>query len=158
MSAPRLTLSVLDLIPVQTNQTSSQALSATLALAERAEALGYHRFWVAEHHNMQAVASTNPPVLMALIGARTSRIRIGSGGVMLPNHSPLVIAEQLALLEAAFPGRVELGLGRAPGSDPVITALLRSSGAVSDPEAFEQNVRDIGALLSPEGAALRLSS
>jgi luciferase family oxidoreductase group 1 len=158
MSDPRLTLSVLDLIPVQTHQTSSQALSATLALAERAEALGYHRFWVAEHHNMQAVASTNPPVLMALVGARTSKIRIGSGGVMLPNHSPLVVAEQLALLEAAFPGRVDLGLGRAPGSDPVITALLRSSGAVSDPDAFEQNVRDIGALLSPEGAALRLSS
>jgi len=158
MNDARLTLSVLDLIPVQSNQTSSQALAATLALAHRAESLGYHRFWVAEHHNMAAVASTNPPLLMALIGARTSRIRIGSGGVMLPNHSPLVIAEQAALLEAAFPGRVDLGLGRAPGSDPVITALLRSSGAVSDPDAFESNLQDIAALLSTKGAALRLRS
>jgi luciferase family oxidoreductase group 1 len=156
MTHARLTLSVLDLIPVHTHQTSSQALAATIAVAQRAEALGYHRFWVAEHHNMPAVASTNPPVLLGLIGARTSRIRLGSGGVMLPNHSPLVVAEQFALLEAAFPGRVDLGLGRAPGSDPVITALLRSSGAVSDADAFESNLQDIAALLSPGGAALRL--
>ena len=158
MTHARLTLSVLDLIPVHTGQTSGQALSATLSLAQRAEALGYHRYWVAEHHNMEAVASTNPAVLLGLIGSRTQRIRLGSGGVMLPNHAPLVVAEQFALLEAAFPGRVDLGLGRAPGSDPVITALLRQSGAVSEVDAFERNILDIGALLNPEGAALQLRS
>jgi luciferase family oxidoreductase group 1 len=156
MNPPWLTLSVLDLIPVHTGQTSGEALAATIALARRAEALGYHRFWVAEHHNMQAVASTNPAVLLGLLGSRTSRIRLGSGGVMLPNHAPLVVAEQFALLEAAFPGRVDLGLGRAPGSDPVITSLLRMSGAVSDPNAFESNLQDIAALLEPDGAALRM--
>ncbi len=158
MTDSRLTLSVLDLIPVHTSQTTAQALTATLALAQRAEALGYHRYWVAEHHNMEAVASTNPAVLLGLIGSRTQRIRLGSGGVMLPNHAPLVVAEQFALLEAAFPGRLDLGLGRAPGSDPVITALLRQSGAVSEVDAFERNITDIGALLNPEGAALQLRS
>ena len=156
MHSPSLALSVLDLIPVHTGQTSGQALAATIRLAQRAEALGYRRFWVAEHHNMQAVASTNPAVLLGLVGSRTERIRLGSGGVMLPNHAPLVVAEQFALLEAAFPGRVDLGLGRAPGSDPVITSLLRMSGAVSDPGAFESNIQDIAALLEPDGAALRM--
>ncbi len=153
----RLKLSVLDLIPVRSNQSSGDAIAATIALAQRAEELGYERFWVAEHHNMPAVAATNPPVLMGIIAAKTSRIRVGSGGVMLPNHSPLVIAEQFAALEAAFPGRVDLGIGRAPGSDPVITALLRSSGATSDVDAFPSNVRDIATLLNPDGATLQLS-
>ncbi len=158
MTTRPLDLSVLDLIPVRSNQTSTQAVAASIALAEQADALGYTRYWVAEHHNMPAVASTNPPVLIGILAANTRRIRIGSGGVMLPNHAPLVVAEQFAILEAAFPGRIDLGLGRAPGSDPVITALLRSTGAVSDVDEFPTNIRDIEALLKPDGAGLRLSS
>lgn len=153
-TTPRL--SVLDLVPVRTNQSSGDAIAASVALAKRADDLGYERFWIAEHHNMPAVAATNPPVLMGVIAANTGRIRVGSGGVMLPNHSPLVVAEQFAALEAAFPGRIDLGIGRAPGSDPVITALLRSSGATSDVDAFPDNVRDIGLLLNPDGATLRI--
>ena len=155
-TTPRL--SALDLVPVRTNQSSSDAIAASVALAKRADELGYERFWIAEHHNMPAVAATNPPVLIGVIAASTGRIRVGSGGVMLPNHSPLVIAEQFAALEAAFPGRIDLGIGRAPGSDPVITALLRSSGATSDVDAFPDNVRDIGLLLNPDGATLRIGA
>jgi luciferase family oxidoreductase group 1 len=118
-------LSVLDLVPVRTGQTSAQAVAASLDLVAHADALGLRRYWFAEHHNMPAVASTTPPVLAAAAAACTRRIRIGSGGVMLPNHSPLVVAEQFAALEALAPGRVDLGIGRAPGSDPLITQLLR---------------------------------
>ncbi|TFD26843.1 LLM class flavin-dependent oxidoreductase [Cryobacterium cryoconiti] len=158
MSTSALSLSVLDLIPVRTPQSSAQAIAAAVRLAQSADRLGYTRYWVAEHHNMQAVASTNPPVLIGILAARTERIRVGSGGVMLPNHSPLVIAEQFGILEAAFPGRIDLGLGRAPGSDPMITALLRSSGAVSEVDAFPRNIADIAALLHPDGASLSLTS
>ncbi len=153
-----LALSVLDLVPVRTGQTSAQAVTASLALVAAADRLGYRRYWFAEHHNMPAVASTTPPVLAAAAAARTARIRLGSGGVMLPNHSPLVVAEQFAALEAIAPGRIDLGLGRAPGSDPVITQLLRQSGTTSDVERFPEHVRDIAALLSPDGAALRFTS
>lgn len=151
-------LSVLDLIPVRSNQTSADAMAASIELAKVADGLGFERFWVAEHHNMPAVASTNPAVLIGILAANTSRIRVGSGGVMLPNHSPLVVAEQFAILEAAFPGRIDLGLGRAPGSDPVITSLLRSSGTTSDVDAFERNVQDIQTLLDADGASLQLPS
>ena len=157
MTTP-LSLSVLDLIPVRTNQTSADALAASIALAQRADELGYRRYWVAEHHNMAAVASTNQAVLIGILAANTKRIKVGSGGVMLPNHAPLVVAEQFAILEAAFPGRIDLGIGRAPGSDPVITSFLRMTGTTSDVDAFPQNVQDIAALLDPEGAALRLQS
>jgi luciferase family oxidoreductase group 1 len=153
-----ITLSVLDLVPVRADQTSADAVAASLALVETAERLGYARYWFAEHHNMPAVASTTPPVLAAAAAARTSRIRVGSGGVMLPNHSPLVVAEQFAALEAIAPGRVDLGIGRAPGSDPVITQLLRTSGTTSDVERFPDHVRDILALVSPEGASLQFAS
>ncbi len=158
MTSLPLALSVLDLVPVRTGQTSADAFAASLALAQRADELGFSRYWVAEHHNMPSVASTNPPVFLGIVAASTTRIRVGSGGVMLPNHSPLVIAEQFGILEAAFPGRIDVGLGRAPGSDPVITALLRSSGAVSDVDAFAQNIADIEALLNPAGASFTLSS
>jgi len=157
MTTP-LSLSVLDLIPVRSNQTSSDALTASVSLAKRADELGFRRYWVAEHHNMAAVASTNPAVLIGILAASTERIRVGSGGVMLPNHSPLVVAEQFAILEAAFPGRIDLGIGRAPGSDPVITSFLRMTGTTSDVDAFPQNVQDIAALIDPEGASLRLPS
>lgn len=155
MTSPAL--SVLDLVPVRTGQTSAEAITASLALAQRADGLGYRRYWFAEHHNMPAVASTTPPVLVAAAAARTARIRVGSGGVMLPNHSPLVVAEQFAALEALAPGRIDLGIGRAPGSDPVITQLLRMSGTTSDVDRFPDHIRDILALASPEGASVRLA-
>ncbi len=162
MSRSELQLSVLDLVPVRAGakiaQTSAQAVAASLALAQRADDLGLRRYWFAEHHNMPAVASTSPPVLIAAAAARTTRIRVGSGGVMLPNHSPLVVAEQFAALEALAPGRIDLGIGRAPGSDPVITQLLRMSGTTSDVERFPDHIRDIVALLSPEGASIRFAS
>ena len=154
-SAPHL--SVLDLVPVRAGQTSAQAVAASLALVARADALGFARYWFAEHHNMPAVASTTPPVLIAAAAARTERIRVGSGGVMLPNHAPLIVAEQFAALEALAPGRIDLGIGRAPGSDPVITQLLRMSGTTSDVERFPEHVRDIAALVSAEGASVRLA-
>jgi len=153
-TSPRL--SVLDLVPVRTGQSSPQALAASLALVRRADELGFERYWFAEHHNMAAVAASTPPVMIAAAAAATERIRVGSGGVMLPNHAPLVVAEQFAALEALAPGRVDLGIGRAPGSDPVVTALLRQSGPTSDVERFPQHVRDILALMSPDGATLRL--
>ncbi|WEK60947.1 MAG: LLM class flavin-dependent oxidoreductase [Candidatus Microbacterium colombiense] len=151
-------LSVLDLVPVRTGQTSAEAVAASLSLAAAADRLGYRRYWFAEHHNMPAVASTTPPVLIAAAASRTERIRLGSGGVMLPNHAPLIVAEQFAALEAIAPGRIDLGLGRAPGSDPVITQLLRGSGTTSDVEQFPRNVQDIAALVSGEGATVRFTS
>ena len=153
-----LNLSILDLVPVRSRQTSAQAVAASLDLAARADELGYARYWFAEHHNMPAVASTTPPVLAAAAAARTTRIRVGSGGVMLPNHSPLVVAEQFAALEALAPGRIDLGIGRAPGSDPVITQLLRMSGTTSDVERFPQHVHDIRALVSAKGATVQFTS
>lgn len=151
-------LSVLDLVPVRTGQTSTEAVAASLALAARADELGYRRYWFAEHHNMPAVASTAPPVLIAAAATRTSRIRVGSGGVMLPNHAPLIVAEQFAALEAIAPGRIDLGIGRAPGSDPVITQLLHRTGATSDVNRFPDHVLDIVALGSAEGATVRFTS
>lgn len=155
-STPRL--SVLDLVPVRSGQTSAGAVAASVRLAQLADRLGYVRYWFAEHHNMPAVASTTPPVLIAATAAQTERIRVGSGGVMLPNHAPLVVAEQFAALEALAPGRIDLGIGRAPGSDPVITQLLRVSGPTADVDRFPDHVADILSLLSPGGATLRLTS
>ncbi|MBN9193718.1 MsnO8 family LLM class oxidoreductase [Microbacterium sp.] len=151
-------LSVLDLVPVRAGQTSADAVAASLALASRADELGLRRYWFAEHHNMPAVASTTPPVLIAAAATRTRRIRVGSGGVMLPNHAPLVVAEQFAALEALAPGRIDLGIGRAPGSDPVVTQLLRMSGTTSDVERFPDHIRDIRAIVSPEGATIEFAS
>jgi luciferase family oxidoreductase group 1 len=155
-TTPRL--SVLDLVPVRTGQTSRGAVAASMQLARAADRLGYERYWFAEHHNMPAVASTTPPVLIAAAASVTERIRMGSGGVMLPNHAPLVVAEQFAALEAIAPGRIDLGIGRAPGSDPVITQLLRISGPTADVDRFPDHIADIMSLLSPEGANLRLTS
>lgn len=151
-------LSVLDLVPVRTGQTSAQAVMASMALARRADELGFRRYWFAEHHNMPAVASTSPPVLIAAAATQTTRIRVGSGGVMLPNHAPLIVAEQFAALEALAPGRVDLGIGRAPGSDPVITQLLRRSGTTSEVEQFPQHITDILKLVGSEGATVRFTS
>ncbi|MEV6972363.1 LLM class flavin-dependent oxidoreductase [Kitasatospora sp. NPDC093806] len=118
-------LSILDLATVGVGYTPAQALSVTTDLARSAEKWGYHRFWVAEHHGMPGVASSTPAVLLAHLGAHTTTLRLGSGGVMLPNHAPLAIAEQFGLLEALHPGRIDLGLGRAPGTDPATARALR---------------------------------
>ncbi len=127
-------LSVLELAGVGVGSSVGEALATTTELAVRAEQLGYHRFWVAEHHGMPAVASSAPAVLLAHVAARTSTIRVGSGGVMLPNHAPMVVAEQFGTLEALHPGRIDLGLGRAPGSDQLTAFALRRrmDGAGSD--------------------------
>jgi luciferase family oxidoreductase group 1 len=140
-------LSVLDLALVTEGGSTAEALAATTTLAQRAEELGYQRFWVAEHHNMPAVASTTPPVLMAHLAARTSRIRIGSGGIMLPNHTPLIVAEHIAALEALHPGRIDLGLGRAPGSDPGTTMAIRRSNSPFGVDDYPRDVLDLMGLL-----------
>jgi luciferase family oxidoreductase group 1 len=150
-------LSVLDLVPVRSDQTSADALAAMRELARAADELGFHRYWVAEHHNMPAVAATNPPVLVAMVAAATRRLRVGSGGLMLPNHAPLVVAEQFALLEAAYPGRIDLGLGRAPGTDPVTSFALRhGAGGVTDDAVsrFPDYISDILTMMAPEGAQI----
>src|ERR1035441_8430718 len=118
-------LSVLDLATVATGSTPAKALRETTAMAQVVERLGYRRLWAAEHHAMAAIASSAPAVLIAHLANATSPLRIGSGGVMLPNHSPLVVAEQFGTLEALHPGRIDLGLGRAPGTDHVTARALR---------------------------------
>ncbi|MDQ2651348.1 MAG: MsnO8 family LLM class oxidoreductase, partial [Actinomycetota bacterium] len=144
-------LSVLDLIPTRSGQTTADALESSAALARIADSLGFERYWVAEHHNMAAVASTVPAVIIPYLGAGTRRIRFGSGGVMLPNHSALAVAEQFALLESMFPGRIDLGIGRAPGTDQVTAFLLRGAGAADAAADFPQEVDLIARLLGLDG-------
>jgi luciferase family oxidoreductase group 1 len=153
---PTIPLSVLDLAPVRQNGTISDALANSLDLARHVEKLGYNRFWVAEHHNMPGIASSATSVLIGYLAGGTSTIRVGSGGVMLPNHAPLVIAEQFGTLEALYPGRIDLGLGRAPGTDPTTMRALRRD-LVDDDNAFPQNVQELLALLAPaaDGQKLR---
>lgn len=123
----QLPLSVLDLSPVGAGVAPSQAIRDSVELARTAERLGYTRYWVAEHHNMASIATSAPEVLIAHIAAVTQRIRVGSGGIMIPNHTPLRVVEIFRTLEALYPGRIDLGLGRAPGTDPVTSAALRRS-------------------------------
>lgn len=136
MSVP---LSVLDLAPVRAGGTAAEALAGTTRLARRADELGFKRFWVAEHHNIPSVASSAPEVLIAHLAARTQRIRVGSGGVMLPNHAPLAVAERFGMLEALHPDRIDLGLGRAPGTDQRTALALRSTS----PERFEEQLAQL---------------
>lgn len=143
----RQPLSALDLSLVPAGTTSNEALAATTALARRADARGFSRFWVAEHHNMSAVASAAPPVLIAHLAASTERIAVGSGGVMLPNHAPFVVAEQFAMLEALHPGRIDLGIGRAPGTDRNTMLALRRNMNPIDVDEFPQHVLDVLGLL-----------
>jgi len=150
-------LSVLDLVPVRAGQTTADAITASVSLARTADELGFTRYWVAEHHNMPAVAATNPPVLIAILAGATRRIRVGSGGVMLPNHTPLVIAEQFALLEAAFPGRIDLGVGRAPGSDPVTNHVLRNGRGQDQVDTFADDLTALSLMMQPEGVHLSLA-
>lgn len=143
----KIPLSILDLASVGVARSSTQALADATTLAQAADRLGYARFWVAEHHNMPSVASTNPPVLMAHLAAATERIKVGSGGVMLPNHAPLVVAEQFALLEALHPGRVDLGIGRAPGTDGATAQALRRHTDAMSVEDFPLHVLEAMAML-----------
>lgn len=146
-------LSVLDLVPVRSDQSTVDALAATVRLAQTADRLGYTRYWLAEHHNMPSVGATSPPVLIAYLAAQTTQVRLGSGGVMLPNHAPLAVAEQFALLEAAAPGRIDLGIGRAPGSDPVTSLALRGPAGRDDRdiENFPEYLDDVVALMGARG-------
>jgi luciferase family oxidoreductase group 1 len=146
----RIRLSILDLAPIGRGQTASDSFAASVALARKAEELGYHRVWYAEHHNMPSIASSATSVLIAHVGAQTSSIRLGAGGIMLPNHSPLVIAEQFGTLAAMYPGRIDLGLGRAPGSDQQTTYALRRDPRLAD--RFPQDVLELQGFLA--GASL----
>src|SRR5436190_19365014 len=125
--APAVPLSVLDLAPVVQGSNAATALRNSMELVRLAERLGYERYWVAEHHNMPGIASSSPAVLIAHLASVTSTMRIGSGGVMLPNHTSLVVAEQFGMLEALHPGRIDLGIGRAPGTDQITAQALRRS-------------------------------
>ncbi len=135
----KIPISVLDLVPIVEGGSASQSFRNSIELAQNAERLGYTRYWVAEHHSMPGIASAATSVVIARIASETSSIRVGAGGIMLPNHAPLVIAEQFATLEAMFPGRIDLGLGRAPGSDKVTAHALRRSLEVDDfPRLLEE--------------------
>jgi luciferase family oxidoreductase group 1 len=139
-------LSVLDLAPIVEHGSAAETFRHTLDLAQHAERWGYARFWLAEHHNMPGIGSAATAVLIAHVGAGTSRIRVGAGGIMLPNHSPLQIAEQFGTLESLFPGRVDLGLGRAPGTDRAATVALRRT-LNSNPDEFPRDVLEVMAFL-----------
>jgi luciferase family oxidoreductase group 1 len=155
---PAVPLSVLDLAPVVSGRSATDALLGTRELARHVERLGFTRFWVAEHHNMPGIASSAPTVLIADVAASTERIRVGSGGVMLPNHPPLVVAEQFGTLAALHPGRIDLGLGRAPGTDQsTARALRRSVDALSDDDFPQQLSELIGFLTGtfPDGHPYR---
>src|ERR1700678_3531201 len=136
--------SVLDLSPVAEGSTVADALARTLDLARHAERWGYRRYWLAEHHSMPGIASAATSVVIAHVAGGTSTIRVGSGGVMLPNHAPLVIAEQFGTLESLFPGRIDLGLGRAPGTDPLTARALRR-GLADSADSFPQDVMELQA-------------
>jgi luciferase family oxidoreductase group 1 len=142
-------ISVLDLVPVVEGEGPHEALLKSADLIRHAERLGYTRYWVAEHHNMVGIASAATSVVIGHLAAATSTIRVGAGGVMLPNHAPLVIAEQFGTLEALFPGRIDLGLGRAPGTDQLTLRALRRSPMSSD--SFPQDVLELQALFAPAG-------
>jgi luciferase family oxidoreductase group 1 len=141
--------SLLDLAPVAEGGSAAEALGNTMRLAQQAEALGFTRFWLAEHHNIPGVASSATAILIGQVAARTTRIRVGSGGIMLPNHAPLIVAEQFGTLETLFPGRIDLGLGRAPGTDPQTARALRRDAFAGD--AFPDQVAELQGYLAPAG-------
>ncbi|WP_326640507.1 LLM class flavin-dependent oxidoreductase [Streptosporangium sp. NBC_01755] len=148
-------LSILELAVVGSGVTPTETLEASTELARRAEEWGYHRIWVAEHHGMPSVASSSPAVLIAHLAAATRSIRLGSGGVMLPNHAPLIVAEQFGTLHALHPGRIDLGLGRAPGTDPATARALRRNGP--DADDFPEQLAELTAFLDgsfPQGHSL----
>jgi luciferase family oxidoreductase group 1 len=142
-------LSVLDLAPITRDSDAATALRNSLDLARHAERLGYRRYWVAEHHNMPGIASAATAVVIGHLATGTSTLRIGAGGIMLPNHAPLVIAEQFGTLESLFPGRIDLGLGRAPGTDQLTARALRRTLA-TNPDEFPRDVAELMAYFTPE--------
>jgi len=148
-------LSVLDLVPVRQGLTPREALQESAALARHVEGLGYTRFWVAEHHNMEGIASAATAVVIGHLASHTATIRVGSGGIMLPNHSPLVVAEQFGTLASLYPGRIDLGLGRAPGTDRATLRALRRDAMAA--ESFPDDILELQAFLAPAapGQAIR---
>src|ERR1700676_1863625 len=151
-------LSALDLSPVTTGGSGASALCNTLDLAQLADRLGYTRYWVAEHHNLPSVASSAPDIMIGQIAAMTERIRVGSGGVMLPNHAPRNVAERFHVLEALFPGRIDLGIGRAPGTDPITSLALRRRQDIRDDDDFLERFEELilfGQHGFPEGHTFR---
>lgn len=152
LSAP---FSILDLAPIPQGSDTRAALANTLDLAQHAEEWGYNRYWVAEHHNMPGIASSATAVVIGHIAGGTQSIRVGSGGVMLPNHAPLVVAEQFGTLEALYPNRIDLGLGRAPGTDQLTMRALRRDSA-KNADSFPQDVQELQRYLGPEQAGQRV--
>ena len=148
-------LSVLDLSPIVEGSDAAGALRNTLDLARHAEAWGFRRYWLAEHHNMPGIASAATSIVIAHVANGTSTIRVGAGGIMLPNHSPLAIAEQFGTLESLYPGRIDLGLGRAPGSDGVTARALRRHALVDEAEAFPQDVLELIAYFRGDDGPVR---
>ncbi|MEH3040837.1 MAG: LLM class flavin-dependent oxidoreductase [Sphingomonas paucimobilis] len=142
--------SMLDLVPVRQGGTTGEALAAAADLAAHAEAEGFHRYWVAEHHGMPGIASAATAVVIGHVAAATRAIRVGAGGIMLPNHAPLSVAEQFGTLDALYPGRIDLGLGRAPGSDQIVAQALRRT-LDSDPNAFPQDVVELQSYFADDG-------
>ncbi|HEX7034303.1 MAG TPA: LLM class flavin-dependent oxidoreductase [Pseudomonadales bacterium] len=149
-------LSILDLATIPEGATAADAFARSLDLAQHAERWGYRRFWLAEHHNMVGIASAATSVVICHVAGGTRTIRVGAGGIMLPNHSPLVIAEQFGTLETLFPGRIDLGLGRAPGTDQLTLRALRRSPSAA--EAFPQDVMELQALLGPAQPGQRIQA
>lgn len=147
-SSGRIPISVLDVVPVFEGGSATGALRDTVALAPRLEALGYHRYWVAEHHNTPSLATSAPGILIGRLAAATTTLRVGSGGVLLPNHAPLVVAEQFGTLEALHPGRVDLGLGRAPGTDPVTARALRRAPERGEDD-FGRQIDELSGYFAP---------
>lgn len=141
ISRPKL--SVLDLCPIPSGSTGSQALQSTLDLARWTESLGYTRYWLAEHHNFPGLASSSPEIMIGQVAAVTKHIRVGSGGIMLPNHTPLKVAESFRLLESLYPGRIDLGLGRAPGTDALTALALRRSREAVTADDFPEQLGDL---------------
>lgn len=149
-------ISILDLAPITAGSTAAQSLRNTLDLAQHAEKWGYNRYWLAEHHNMPGIASSATSVVIGHVAGGTSKIRVGSGGIMLPNHAPLVIAEQFGTLESLYPGRIDLGLGRAPGSDQLTSRALRR-GPGSDGQDFPDRLGELRNYFQPtSGSSMRI--
>jgi luciferase family oxidoreductase group 1 len=148
-------VSVLDLAPILEGETPSQSFAKSLEMARHVERLGYKRYWFAEHHNMENIASSATSVLIGYIAGGTSSIRVGSGGIMLPNHAPLIIAEQFGTLEALYPGRIDLGLGRAPGTDQLTSMVLRRNLNASV-DSFPNDVIELRDYLAPKDSAARV--
>src|SRR6201995_3453687 len=147
--------SVLDLSPIAAGSTAGQSLRNSLDLARHAERWGFRRYWLAEHHSMPGIASAATSVVIGHVAAGTTTIRVGAGGIMLPNHSPLAIAEQFGTLESLYPGRIDLGLGRAPGSDGLTARALRRNSLIDEAEAFPQDVLELIAYFQGTSSPIR---